>query len=161
VTSANGTYEYIYLSAVIYNSNESFKLLFNESLTPKLEWRKEAVRKILQYGRNDMAAYVWKKDSQLFREIALTGPKEPRIFDLFKAPGCDAERADIFSLLVRDPQLAHVLNAAKSLVVRYTCWRDHEQLLCNLLEQLSETAKDINSGIGLYKISDCSIHAVT
>jgi hypothetical protein len=97
-----------------------------------------------------MADLVWRKNPKLLRDVALTPKKEPNILDLFKAPGRDADRAVIFSLLVQDPQLSQVMNASKSLVVRYTCWNVHKQLFSKVIETLPISAKDVGSAKGNY-----------
>jgi hypothetical protein len=123
-------------------------IIYNERLTPNLEWRREAVKKILQYGRKEMLVHVWKNESQLLRDVAMNPKEDPSILELFRPSGGDANRKGIFSLLAEDPQLSEVMHLIKSKIVMLNCWNVQEQLFGEVVKELSISSRDVVGGKG-------------
>jgi hypothetical protein len=90
-----------------------------------------------------MVVHVWKNEPQLLRDVAMNPKEDPSILKLFKPSGGDAERAEIFSLLVKDSQLSQVMHSIKSKIVMHNCWNVQEQLFGQVVKELSILSKDV------------------
>jgi hypothetical protein len=101
-----------------------------------------AIAVALQMGREYFVRYTFENSPELLRYAALLD-RGPDSLNLFRGNGNDAQRSAIMTLMVKDSEILAFMKSSKKQIVRYTCWKCHEELFAKVVNHLSISSEDV------------------